>query len=341
MRLPRARRPPFRLAWPAEARRGAKHRAWTRLAAVVVILVGCSLLAAGQALALPEYASRTGKPCDYCHSTGGAFTPEGEAFRDAGYQLPSEARTPDGADSPEGEAAGGGVGEGAEPQEGASVLLSLPQWLRSILRGAHLLAALVWLGAMVSVFLVQRTQIADTGIPAAYIKLAWPAIAVVGLSGLPLALGMVSDSGMLTASRWGQILLAKIVLYLGFVFIAGSATFVVSPRLRRLAEQTRPARSQEQFKAQGRITVLYRGRVYDVTGSRLWPEGRHARRHDAWQDLTTSLEKAPHGTEVFARFQLLEDAGEQGPLAVKRLFIAMMALSVVLALSAVFLLAIW
>jgi hypothetical protein len=32
------------------------------------------------------------------------------------------------------------------------------------------------------------------------------------------------------------------------------------------------SRSQKQFKAQGRITVVYRGKVYDITGSRLWPE---------------------------------------------------------------------
>jgi predicted heme/steroid binding protein/uncharacterized membrane protein len=44
------------------------------------------------------------------------------------------------------------------------------------------------------------------------------------------------------------------------------------------------------------------GRVVDVTGSRLWPGGRHMAGHAAGHDLTADLAAAPHGPEVLDRY---------------------------------------
>ena len=52
------------------------------------------------------------------------------------------------------------------------------------------------------------------------------------------------------------------------------------------------------------IWIAYKGRVYDVTKSRLWRDGKHYE-HWAGQDLTDELKDAPHTEEVFARLQVI------------------------------------
>jgi predicted heme/steroid binding protein len=52
------------------------------------------------------------------------------------------------------------------------------------------------------------------------------------------------------------------------------------------------------------IWVAYRGKIYDVTASRLWRDGKHYE-HWAGQDLTDELADAPHTERVFARFPVV------------------------------------
>ena len=49
-----------------------------------------SLLALQPAVATPQFATDTGKPCGYCHvgTPGGALTPAGDAFKANGNKLP-------------------------------------------------------------------------------------------------------------------------------------------------------------------------------------------------------------------------------------------------------------
>lgn len=42
------------------------------------------------------------------------------------------------------------------------------------------------------------------------------------------------------------------------------------------------------------------GKIYDVTGNRMWPGGRHLS-HWAGMDLTLELADSPHGKRVFER----------------------------------------
>jgi predicted heme/steroid binding protein/uncharacterized membrane protein len=48
--------------------------------------------------------------------------------------------------------------------------------------------------------------------------------------------------------------------------------------------------------------IAYKGRVYDVTDSKLWHGGLHMKRHQAGSDLTDSLSAAPHDNEVLSRY---------------------------------------
>ena len=50
-----------------------------------------------------------------------------------------------------------------------------------------------------------------------------------------------------------------------------------------------------------RVYIAYDGIIYDVTEAALWRTGQHQDLHFSGVDLTRSLRKAPHGTEVFSR----------------------------------------
>ncbi|SKC73126.1 cytochrome b5 domain-containing protein [Ohtaekwangia koreensis] len=52
------------------------------------------------------------------------------------------------------------------------------------------------------------------------------------------------------------------------------------------------------------IWVAYLGRIYDVTKSRLWRDGKHYE-HWAGQDLTDELKDAPHTEKVFDKFTVI------------------------------------
>lgn len=52
------------------------------------------------------------------------------------------------------------------------------------------------------------------------------------------------------------------------------------------------------------VWVALDGRIYDVTASRLWRDGKH---YDHWagQDLSAELKAAPHTKNVFDKFTLI------------------------------------
>jgi predicted heme/steroid binding protein len=52
------------------------------------------------------------------------------------------------------------------------------------------------------------------------------------------------------------------------------------------------------------IWVAYEGKIYDVTRSRLWRNGKHYE-HWAGQDLSSELPDAPHNANVFDKFEVV------------------------------------
>jgi len=48
--------------------------------------------------------------------------------------------------------------------------------------------------------------------------------------------------------------------------------------------------------------VACRGKVYDVSKSRLWKDGLHMNRHAAGKDLTADIQAAPHEKDVLIRY---------------------------------------
>jgi len=52
------------------------------------------------------------------------------------------------------------------------------------------------------------------------------------------------------------------------------------------------------------IWCAYKGKIYDVSKSRLWRNGKHYE-HWAGQDLTEELADAPHNENVFDKFKIV------------------------------------
>jgi predicted heme/steroid binding protein/uncharacterized membrane protein len=50
------------------------------------------------------------------------------------------------------------------------------------------------------------------------------------------------------------------------------------------------------------IYVAYKGKVYDISNSKLWRNGLHMKRHHAGQDLTADIQGAPHESDVLDRY---------------------------------------
>jgi len=50
------------------------------------------------------------------------------------------------------------------------------------------------------------------------------------------------------------------------------------------------------------VYIAYQGKVFDVSGSKLWAGGLHMKRHNAARELSVDIEAAPHGEEVFERY---------------------------------------
>lgn len=308
------------------------------------IALTVALLAPTTAFATTDFAAQTGRPCAYCHVTiGGDLTAEGAAFEAAGFVLQPDDGAASGGTMGVTGAGDGGAGSGGEESGGPAggPFIQLPDWLHDLFVWAHLTAMTTWLGAIIFVHVVQTPRVAGQGIPRGYLRLAWPAIGTLGVSGLLLTLNIIPSWATLTQGRWGWLLLAKIALYVVLVSVAAMATFVVSPRLRRLAEGAPTSVvDHEAHRAAGRVTVEYDGRVYDLTESRLWKGGRHARRHDAYQDLTAALGGAPHGPEVFEAFQALAGQDTAMPRPV-RAFVLLAYGNLSLVLAVLLVVALW
>ena len=50
------------------------------------------------------------------------------------------------------------------------------------------------------------------------------------------------------------------------------------------------------------VYVAYKGKVYDVSNSKLWKNGLHMKRHHAGNDLTADIQGAPHEPDVLERY---------------------------------------
>jgi predicted heme/steroid binding protein/uncharacterized membrane protein len=57
--------------------------------------------------------------------------------------------------------------------------------------------------------------------------------------------------------------------------------------------------------------IAYKGKIYDVSQSRLWANGDHRGHHVAGTDLTLGLINAPHQEEVLGKFPVIGELKEE------------------------------
>lgn len=59
--------------------------------------------------------------------------------------------------------------------------------------------------------------------------------------------------------------------------------------------------------------VAHKGKVYDITESKLWRNGAHMKRHRAGQDLSADIQGAPHESDVLERFPQVGTLKKEAP----------------------------
>ncbi len=187
-----------------------------------------------------------------------------------------------------------------------------PNWkkkfrlLRFIAGYVHIFMAFFWFGTILYVHIILKPSYAAQGLPRSEVCLGLISMAVMAVTGVILTVFRIPSLSFLIKTRFGILLLVKILL---FLIMVGSALFVVvfiGPKLgkRRKAE---PLKAKDKFTldelssfdgTEGRPSyTAYKNRIYDVSQSQYWKEGKHFVRHNAGKDLTDQLIYAPHGEE--------------------------------------------
>jgi predicted heme/steroid binding protein len=89
----------------------------------------------------------------------------------------------------------------------------------------------------------------------------------------------------------------------------------------------------------------YKGKVYDVSSSKLWKDGSHMKKHPAGNDLTDMLSTAPHGEEKILQMPVV---GELLPAGVKtekpaheKVFYFMAYMNLIFVFLITFIVALW
>ena len=259
---------------------------------LAVLVLFCLFLIPGYSPATTDYARQTGFECRVCHVDvigGGPLTKEGEKFLD-------DMKT-----------------------KGLYRPLKTPQKIiRFIIGYIHLLTAIAWFGTILYVHVLLKPAYAAKGLPKGELVLGWMSMIVLAVTGTLLSVARIPSWGMLFTTRFGVLLSIKVALFLVMVTTAVIVTFFIGPRLRRRLKDAAAACSAaarqdmtpEQLShfdgKEGRPAYIsYAGKVYDVTMSRLWKDGSHARKHLAGSDLTAALKTAPHGDDKILAVKLV------------------------------------
>ncbi len=252
------------------------------LSALFVFLSFIFLIA--PAFATTEYARQTGMACGECHVQaigGGPLTKAGEQFL-------AEMKV-----------------------KGLYRPLSKAQKVVRLLIGyLHLLTAIAWFGTIFYVHILLKPAYAAKGLPKGELFLGWISIVILSVTGVLLTIARVPSWKALYSTHFGILLSIKIFLFLLMVLTAVIVTFFIGPRLKRKLrteyeadisrgkQDLTPEELHSFDGSEGKPAfVAYGGRIYDVTRSKLWKDGAHARKHLAGQDLTAALRTSPHGED--------------------------------------------
>lgn len=251
---------------------------------VLFLLLFFILLIPFFSFATTDYARQTGFECKACHVDaigGGKLTSAGEQFVEE-MKL-----------------------------KGLYRPLKTPQKIvRFIVGYLHLLTAIAWFGTILYVHILLKPAYAAKGLPKGELILGWMSMIIMSVTGTLLSIARIPAWNVLFTTRFGILLSIKVLLFLIMMSTAFFVTVFIGPRMRKkLKAQPSVASLKDRQELtleelhnfdgkEGRPAyIALKGNIYDVTDSRLWKEGSHARKHLAGNDLTDALKTAPHNEE--------------------------------------------
>jgi predicted heme/steroid binding protein len=275
-----------------------------------------------------ELAEKTGKDCSYCHfsqSGGGELTKAGKEY------LTKDTKSD-------------------ESAQGKRIL----HYIRLIAGFLHILTAIFWFGTILYVHLILKPSYAAHGLPKAEVKVGLISMLIMAVTGITLTVFRVPSFSFLFETRFGILLLIKIFLFLTMVCSALYIVLIVGPKLRtkkdiKFQEPKEYYTADELRNFDGKeghpAYVAFNNKIYDVSRSSFWKDGKHFGKHSAGADLTGMLDQAPHGDE---KLQVLDQIGKLALMKAEKeipspqrvfYFIAYMNLGLVILITLV--LALW
>jgi len=286
-----------------------KFKAYLSRFFMLVLVLSIHLTSIPSIHATEDYAAETGKSCIFCHQApaGGELNATGFAYRKAGYRYPIPERILD---------------------QSASLQTPFHKTLRFIIGYLHLLAAVVFFGAIFYIHLFVKPSRLIGGIPKHERILGVSCMITLALTGIYLTWVRIDSWEQFFSSTFGLMLFVKILLFALMVAIGIAAITVV----HRLMEKE--TRSGDELPKDDQITrehlgrfdgtsgkpayVVHEGKIYDVSSSTKWKDGRHFGKHNAGRDLTGAIEDAPHGAEVLENVRYVGNISEQKNSAPQR-----------------------
>jgi predicted heme/steroid binding protein len=299
-------------------------------AATILIL---SITAYGNAT--EEFAEKTEKSCESCHldsSGGGELTKTGKDFLQS---LAEETQDKE-------------VRISEQKRRGVS------HYVRFLIGFLHIITAFFWFGTILYVHVILKPAYAVHGLPKAEVRLGLFSMLIMGITGTILTVHRIPSISLLYGTRFGILLLAKIVLYLIMVFSALYVVIFLGPKLRKTHQENHSTAEGDftvddlrHFNGKGDKAsfVAYKGKIYDVTESESWKDGVHFGRHKAGVDLSEMLKQAPHSDDKILKMplkgKLVQARIKKELVQHEKVFYFMAHLNLIIVVLIILILALW